>query len=405
MIFINQSVTDLFSNVVDALCQTDGPHFVISGNRFKHWQNVKLLKCCMLQKHTPLRRIITWGLFTLQTFFWLLRHARNQHVLFVTNPPMAMWMAPFFKIHRGYRYSLLIYDIYPDALLVSGILPETTLIGRLWRKMNALTLRGAENVITLGERMAETLQGQMPDGSKLEIAVIENWVDTDVFKPLSRSRNPIVQELGLENKFIVAYAGAFGATHGIETILYCADMMKDHPNIHFLLVGSGTEENAVRKHIRENTLTNLTLLPFQPRERFCHVAAAPDVSLVLLKTGGGRVSVPSKVYTALASGTAVLAVAGADSDLAASVMRHGYGRVIPPDDPKAMAGVILLLARDPDLLSGLKTKAREIALQFHARENQCRKYRRLFHPLSIGFQKNDLMAPSTSSGNTERLIF
>ncbi len=382
MIFINQSVTDLFSSVIDTLFQTDGPHFVIAGNRFKHWQNVKLLKGCMLQKHTPLRRIITWGLFTLQTFFWLLRHARNQHVLFVTNPPMAMWMAPFFKIYRGYRYSVLIYDIYPDALVVSGILRETSPIASLWCKMNALTLCGAENVITLGEKMAKTLREQMPDGNNLEIAVIENWVDTDIFKPVPRTRNPIVQELGLEDKFIVAYAGAFGATHGIETILCCADMLKDHPNIHFLLVGGGTAENAVRKHIRENALMNLTLLPFQPSARFCHVAAAPDVSLVLLKAGGGRASVPSKVYTALASGTAVMAAAEADSDLAAAVNQHGYGRVIPPGNPKAMADAILLLAKDPDLLSGLKTKAREIALRLHTRENQCKKYRLLFYPLS-----------------------
>ena len=42
-------------------------------------------------------------------------------------------------------------------------------------------------------------------------------------EPLPKLENPIIKELKLKNKFIVAYAGSFGATHGVGTIVKCAE--------------------------------------------------------------------------------------------------------------------------------------------------------------------------------------
>ena len=124
MIFINQSCGELFEDVIDVLRRLAGPHFLIAGNNHKNWQDVILIKCCALKKNNSVKRIITWGLFTLQTVRHLFRYARKQHLFFVTNPPITMWTAPFFKRFYGCRYSLLIYDIYPDALFAVGILTK-----------------------------------------------------------------------------------------------------------------------------------------------------------------------------------------------------------------------------------------------------------------------------------------
>ena len=378
MIFINQASGDLFSDVIDALRRLPGPHFLITGSSSRHREDVALLKCRALQRTSVFKRVKTWGLFVLQTFFYLLRHARNQHLLFVTNPPMTMWLAPFFKSYFKSSYSLLIYDIYPDALSSAGILSKHSRFADLWRKMNAFTLRGAEHVITITAGMAETLRHQMPVGQYLKVSVIENWVDTDFIKPLPKSENPIIRELNLQNKFIVSYAGSFGATHGVESIVTCADLLRDYPDIHFLLVGGGTKENAIRKIVREKALSNLTVLPYQPKERFRYVAAAPDVSLILLKSGVGRAIMPSKLYTALSAGVAVVAATESGSDLAQSVERDGYGVVIAPEDPKSMADSILHLAKDPKYLSGLKHNARSTAVKFYTMKKQCGKYMDIF---------------------------
>lgn len=378
MIFINQSTGELFSDIIDLLRRFAGPHFLIGGNNYKQWREVKLLKCCDLKRCSYIKRIQTWGLFTLQAFYYLLRHARKQHLLFVTNPPMTMWMAPLFKSFYGSSYSLLIYDIYPDILISTQIIPGNSIMATLWRKINAITFRYADNVITLSDGMAETLRKQMPDGEDLKVTVIENWVDTVFFESLPKSENPIIRELNLEDKFIVGYAGSFGATHGVECVLECANRLRDLSGIHFLLVGGGTEENTIRKSVRERGLANLTVLPFQPKERFRYIAAAPHVSLILSKPGVGKAIMPSKVYTALSAGSAVLAAVELDTDLARLVGRHECGIVTPPGDPKAMADGILRLAKDSRYLSELKVNARNAAVKFYDKKTQCRKYLDLF---------------------------
>ena len=378
MIFINQSTGELFSDIIDVLRQFAGPHFLVAGNNYRLWDNVRLLKCCDLKRSSSIKRMQTWGMFTLQCFYHLLFHARKQHLLFVTNPPMTMWMAPFFKRFYRCRYSLLIYDIYPDALIAAGRLSGNSIFAILWRKINCLVLRGAENVITLGDGMAETLRKQVRDGEDLKVTVIENWVDIDFFKPVPKSKNPIIQELNLNNKLIVAYAGSFGATHGVLCVLDCAERLTRYSGIHFLLIGGGTEENRIRQSVSKVGLTNLTVLPFQPKERFRYLAAAADVSLVLTKAGAGQAIMPSKTFTALSAGSVVLAAAEAGSDVSRLVKRHECGLVVPPEDSKGMADSILRLAKNPQEIFMFKNNARCAAVKFYDKKTQCRKYVGLF---------------------------
>lgn len=379
MVFVNQASGELFSDVVDRLRHLAGPHFLIAGSSYRQWNDVKYLECHSLQKTSPIRRILTWGLFTSEAFCHLLRHSARQHILFVTNPPMTMWMGPLFKTFRRNKYSLLVYDIYPDVLINAEMLSGNSGLAAAWRRLNAITLRGASKIITLGEGMAQAIRDRTPDPDDGRVSVVENWVDTDFFRPMPKRENPLLQHLKLADKFIVAYAGSFGASHGVGHVLQCARTLKDLSDIHFLLVGGGTEEDEIKQYVGSAALKNVTLLPFQPREKFRYVAAAPDVSLILLKSGMGKSVMPSKVYTALSAGTAVLAAADADSDLAKVIERKRCGIVIDPEDPQLMADNVVMLCKDSSYLSELKNNARSAAVRFYGKRRQCEKLFYLFH--------------------------
>jgi glycosyltransferase involved in cell wall biosynthesis len=244
--------------------------------------------------------------------------------------------------------------------------------------MNAFAFHGAEHVITISDGMAETLREHTSQKESLKISIIENFVDTEFYTPISKSENPIVREFHLEDKFIIAYAGSFGATYGVERIVQCAEVLKECSEIHFLLIGKGTEQQKIQQSVQEKALTNLTILPFQPTEKFRYIAAATDLSVVLLRSGIGKTLMPSKLYTALSAGSAILAVAEPESDLAHAVKRHGYGVVVPPGDIHAMAARIFDLAKDPDGLAKLQKNARDAALSSYSKSVQCEKYVELF---------------------------
>lgn len=378
MIFINQSMGGLFADVIDHLRKLPGSHILITGTATKQWPDVQVIQCRALKKETSINRIITWCVFTLQTFFHLIRHAPGQHLLIVTNPPVTLWLGPLFKLWKKAKYSCLIYDIYPEAFEVAGIAKSDSLLSLFWRKLNAFSFSGAENIITISDYMARTLRSQLPANKDIKISVIENWADTELIVPIPKIKNPFLNELNLNKKFIISYFGSFGITHGVDSIIECANILKDNSDILFLLIGGGTDGKNIRKILQAQKPDNLIILPFQPLDKFKYVAAAPDICLVLQKAGAEEISMPSKVYTALASGTAIIAMTGKDSDLAALVNENRCGIIIPPQDVDAMAEGILYLIQDADRLEKFSSNARKTAVSLYAKNIKCPKYVELF---------------------------
>jgi colanic acid biosynthesis glycosyl transferase WcaI len=94
-------------------------------------------------------------------------------------------------------------------------------------------------------------------------------------------------------------------------------------------------------------LPNVRFVGMQPRSRLNEVLAAADVHLVPLRRGLARSSVPSKLYSILASGRPVLASVDEGTEVARTVERAGAGVAVPPDDLGAFLGGLEALLDDP----------------------------------------------------------
>ncbi len=75
--------------------------------------------------------------------------------------------------------------------------------------------------------------------------------------------------------------------------------------------------------------------------------ATGDIHLVPLKTGLGRVSVPSKTYSILAAGRPVLAAIDPGTEVPRILAESGGGVCVAPDDPGAFRQALQQLADDP----------------------------------------------------------
>ena len=328
-----------------------------------------------LVKHPARRRIASWGRFTLQAWRAILRH--RGPVLLVTNPPLTQLAAPLLRWLTGNRIGLLVYDIYPDVMERMGMLRPGGLVARAWRSLSRAGMRSADVVITIGGCMAATLAGHMRRGEALNAVVLPNWADTEAIRPRPRADNAFAREHGLADKFVILYSGNFGATHDTESIVAAAERLTDLPDVHVLLIGGGTRAGEVARMVAEKALPNLTLLPLQPLDRLGETLTVADCSIVCLDEGYEGVSVPSKTYSALASGAALLAVTAAGTELADLVARTGCGTVIPPRSPQTLADAIRRYHRDRDCLARAKSAARAAAEQNHSIPAAVANYRRV----------------------------
>jgi colanic acid biosynthesis glycosyl transferase WcaI len=263
--------------------------------------------------------------------------------------------------------------------------------------MERFCYRRAAVVQVLSEGHRRTLLARGVPDSKL--AVVRPWVDTDFIRPIGR-QNEFSSEYGLNQSFVVMYAGNFGLTQGLEQLVETASHLSNEQDIRFVLVGQGSAQVALQDSFRSAGLTNAQFIPSQPRDRLPRLLASADVALVMLRKGFGMDSVPSKTYSILASGRAIVAVVDKGSDTWQLVENASCGVCVSPGDSWALANAILRLYQERRHCSQLGANGRAYALKRHSRGSAFRQYDRLLSSMSeskqISVRENWCANASTS---------
>lgn len=362
LIVINQSVGPAFMDWLASLAAASGPIELWSGNAPEAaGAGILVRRFAAYDNSSAGRRLVTWSQFTRQAVWRLLRTGGRAPLFVVTNPPLMPLAARWLRRLQGRRYGLLEWDIYPQILTPMGLAGPNHPLYRLWQRSHAGALRQADLVITLGDHMAAVLQ-EMAGERPLPLVIAPNWVDTDWLQPRPRAENPFVQEQGLQEKLVVLYSGNLGATHAIETILEAARLLAEEPRICFLIIGEGSKRGLVEAAIADGRAPNVLLLPLQPAARLPQTLSSGHIGIVTLGAGYEGLSMPSKTYSLMAAGNAILGISRPPNDVAETIDRHGCGANFHPDQPQAIAAWIRGLLADPATLARLQSQARAAAL-------------------------------------------
>src|SRR5690606_19223568 len=136
--------------------------------------------------------------------------------------------------------------------------------------------------------------------------VMPNFVDLDQLQPASRV-NEFAAEYGLEDKFVVSYAGNMGHAQELDTVLDAAIKTRDNRAIQYVLIGDGVITTRIARRIQNEGIDNVLMIGHQPYERMPAIYAASDVCLVPLAQHVDGSALPSKVFRIMACARPILA--------------------------------------------------------------------------------------------------
>jgi len=300
----------------------------------------------------------------------------SQHydVVLAANPALWVWL-PFASLAVVRRKPAIftVHDVYPDVGVTLGVFRHKPLIATVaW--LERFCLDHALAVRILSESFRPGLHALGVPDSKM--ALIYDWVDTELIRPLPRD-NGFAREQDLTDKFVVLYAGNIGFSQGLEHVLASAQLLADHRDLQFVIVGDGAGREHLGLQAQQMGLTNVRFLPFQPRPRLPEVLATADVSLVTLQHGIGSGSLPSKTFSIFASSRPVLASVDEGSEAWDMVERAGAGLCIPPENPSRLAEAILTLKEDPERRGRLGRNGRLWAEQHHSPQAAADRFEKL----------------------------
>jgi glycosyltransferase involved in cell wall biosynthesis len=290
---------------------------------------------------------------------------------FLTQPPLFAVWGYFLKILRGQQYCVLVMDLYPDIVVRGGMLPEHSWLTYILTKLSRLALRRADLIIVLGRCMHERLEkeGVLSD----RIHVIRNWENNNAY-PVPHNINNFRKELGLDEDFVILYSGNIGFSHFFDDILDVATHLRNLKDLHFVFVGEGVRRKEIEQVKEERSLENIILLPFQPVNRLAHSLSMGDLHFISLKAGFEGLVVPSKAYSALAVGRAILYQGDHRGEIARMVEEELVGTVVPLHDAKALESAILCYYHNQALTIEQGLRAHKLVNNRFGRESSLKRY-------------------------------
>ena len=318
-------------------------------------------------------------LIALIRMWWLLMTRYRKHeVLFVSVPPMGYLL----NLVLPHRFSMVIWDIYPDTLKIGGM-NESHPVYRIWAWLNRKSFRKAYRLFAISEVMADAL-AKYVDRDRINVQPIWSIFQENSRIPREQNRFLATQETG--DRFIVQYSGNIGLTHNVDLLVDIAERFQDREEILVQIIGRGPREPYIRQLVSERGLENVQMLPFQSDEMFPHSLSAADLGVVMLDERVGRGSVPSKAYNLMSFGIPSLYVGGPDSQLARYADEFGHARCFRSDQVGEIAYWIEELASNPDELKEMAQRAERAARNFK-RDNADRFAELYFLPKQSPMQK------------------
>ena len=323
--------------------------------------NVKVENLAKYDRSTSLKRILTWSLAFIKALYLIKFKYPKADLFLVSNPPMATLVPLFCKN----PFSVLIYDIYPDALLEFKIFKSDSSIIKSWKKANVKVYSRANRVFTLTEGMKNKLSSYV---SRDKIEVVPIWTDNDFLKPIKKTDNKFLKEQNLEDKFIVLYSGNLGKSHPIEVLVEIAKELKEHKNLFFLIIGGGDKFELIKHKINEYNLDTIRLLEWQPTELLPYTLSAADLAVVSLGVEATDLSIPSKTYNLMSVGVPILCIANKDAALAQLIKQHENGETFSSIQREEIKNYILKCQSDEKYLQNRKENSLK-ASTFYTPEN------------------------------------
>lgn len=265
---------------------------------------------------------------------------RKVDVVWGTSPPIFQGITAW-ALARIKRVSFLfeVRDLWPAFAVGVGVLRQPLLIhASEW--LERFLYRNANLVIVNSPGFIDHVQ----KGGARRVELVPNGSDVAMFDPRADGSS-FRRTHGLENKYIVLYAGAHGISNNLEVVLEAAQHLQNYPDVIVVFLGDGKEKPALMAKAADMVLENVLFLPSIPKVEMPAALAAADACLAILKPIPQYATVyPNKVFDYMAAGRPViLAINGVIRQV---VEQAEAGIAIPPGDAGSLAEAIRKLVKD-----------------------------------------------------------
>lgn len=240
----------------------------------------------------------------------------------LTKAPIAFW----------------VQDLWPESLSATGAVRSLWILKQVSRLVR-LIYHHCDLILAQSTPFCKSIEEFGVATARLRY--LPNYAE-DLYRPMQLPPDAPERAL-LPPGFKVMFAGNLGQAQDFPTILAAAASLRDHPDIHWLILGDGRQRDWLEAEIVARGLqATVHLLGRHPKESMPRFFSLADALLVTLKKDPiFAMTVPSKVQSYLACAKPILAAL--DGEGSRIITEAAAGLAVPSEDPEALAKAVLAL--------------------------------------------------------------
>ena len=257
------------------------------------------------------------------------------------SPVMMSIPAVLYKKLRNVPLYTWVLDLWPESLAAAGGINNKYVLG-FFDLFVKSEYKNSDKILTSSRSFDQSIlkYGDYKD----KIVYYPQWGDGESASKIQDSdfKMPDIPE-----GFVIMFAGAVGAAHGMECNLRAAQLTKGNQNIKWVIVGDGRKLPWVQQYIKDNNLENtVCTLGRYPSETMTLFFEKADVMLVSLTDSPlFNLYAPAKISSYMASSRPIIAcLNGEGGDV---VKDAGCGWSVKAGDVEGLANLVIELSKTP----------------------------------------------------------
>jgi len=325
---------------------------------------------------TSFRRILSWLDFERKLRVFA-KHAQAKPDVVIASSLSLFSILNGYLLKRrfGSRLIFEVRDIWPLTLTEEGGFRSWNPFVWFLAWIEKFGYCKADLVVGTMPNLAEHVK--MVTGRNIPCACIPIGFDSILYEQAEPLPDGYENDYIPKDKFIIGYAGSIGITNALETVIACAEQMRDHPYVHFLLVGEGGKLGEYKARV--SGLPNISFAPKIGKSQVqslltkCHVLYFSSMKSKVWNYGQSL----NKMIDYMFAGKPIIA---SYSGYPSMINEAQCGVFVPAEDVEALEKAVLGYAAMPkEELKLIGARGKEWLLINRPHEKLAREYSELFH--------------------------
>lgn len=301
-----------------------------------------------------IQRLITSFWLVLTWIFKLPFMGKYDAIIIGTNPPFVYFIVPFIKLFKSKTKVLMwSFDLYPEAIFVSNKkLPR--IYEKILKRIAKYCYNQLDVIVDIGPCMRNIYRKYNHSASEYTLPPWSFVEPTAILSTCNETRKKLFKDTALT----LLYTGTIGNAHDFSFFLKLArELNRRKASVGFCFAGFGNRFDDLKSQINDKD-TNISFAGFVETDQELEKRlSSADIMLISLKKEWTGVSVPSKYFSALSIGKAVLFSGSKDSALSFWTKKYDLGFQLEKKSINRVADLLSEISLNPELISNIQKKS------------------------------------------------